>query len=130
MHGIQVESIITPGTKHIIIQKCIPEMDSIISNGNVSFNHSIVGKIQDCTFEYQIRQDTLKTIVIRTFKKINTEQAIEQLNFQYGLSNRSFQDKKEIFKWEKEIETKNILTATMTTNKCHKKSTLIITIKK
>src|SRR5688572_15609531 len=64
--GPKMKKIPTPGGYYKFTQLCFTELDSVIRNGNVGFKHSKVGKIKDCFYQQQIRNDTLAAIVILT----------------------------------------------------------------
>ena len=68
-HGIQLNKIDEPGIKFVFIQRCLTTIDSIITSGKIKFNHSTVGLIKDCSYEFCIVQDTLTKIGINTLKK-------------------------------------------------------------
>jgi len=82
--GIKLDSIIYPGGKRIFKQFCTTEIDSVIRSGNISFKESSVGAISNCIFQYQIRNDTLASIMISTDNKINTRAALKQGELQFG----------------------------------------------
>lgn len=70
-HGIKLNSIQEPGGPFMFKQLCTTKVDSIISSGNVIFKKSKIGKIKNCDFQWQIREDTLRAIIIETFREKN-----------------------------------------------------------
>src|SRR5688500_9819020 len=72
VHGIKLKKIPEPGNPMLFFQHCTTVIDSAVSTGHISFEHSSVGQIEDCLFQYKIVQDTLKAVVIKTKKKNNT----------------------------------------------------------
>ncbi len=83
-HGIKLNSIQEPGGPFMFKQLCTTKVDSIISSGNVIFKKSKIGKIKNCDFQWQIREDTLRAIIIETFREKNTQQVIKQVTSQFG----------------------------------------------
>lgn len=82
--GIKLRQIPEPGGQYSITQLCTDQIDSIITNGNVKFIHSKVGRVRDCLFEYQIRNDTLVAVTLETYDSKQTERLHTQVLKQYG----------------------------------------------
>lgn len=126
-HGINLDSIDEPGKFFNIRQLCTNTIDSVLRTANVGFKHSKIGKIKDCFYQYQIRQDTIRTILIRTNKTKSTDQTINQTDLQFGVPIKTIDNENVSYTWSKLTKNKNMI-AKMTTTQARKKSTLTIII--
>ncbi len=126
-NGIQLDSINEPGKQRLFKQLCTNEIDSMIHSGNIKFNKSSVGLIQNCGYTYQVRNDTLASIIIQTNKKGFTEQLIAQATKQYGESIQSKEGKIIHYKWSTKLSNGTVIITSMSTSKNHKKAKMVIT---
>ena len=120
-HGVNLEKIPEPGIRMRFIQRCITLVDSVISIGHISFNHSIIGIIEDCLFQYKIVHDTLVAVVIKTKKKINAQQVIDQSTTQFGKPDIKSENSSVLYTWRFAVDKKTLV-AVMQANKSLTKS--------
>lgn len=83
-HGVKLDKIQEPGNRYVFKQLCTTAIDSVISSGNIIMERSKIGKIKNCNYQWQIREDTLRAVVIETNNKKNTKQVILQATSQFG----------------------------------------------
>lgn len=120
-HGIKLDSIQTPGIPYTVKQFCTTEIDSVISSGNIIFKGSKVGKIKKCNLQWQIREDTLRAIVIETLGEKYTQQVIKQAENQFGLPEVISSPPITTYEWRRKLdstEMKVFLTVTTETGAC------------
>ena len=103
-HGIKLDKIDEPGKKFVFMQLCTTEIDSVISSGNIKLLDSKIGKIKNCVYQWQIRCDTLDSVIIETFKYKNTQQLILQATNQFGNATKINKDASTIYEWNKSTE--------------------------
>lgn len=127
-HGLKLDKIQEPGNKFLFKQFCFPGtvIDSVISSGNIAFKGSKIGKIKDCLLQWQIREDTLKAVIIETFKEKNTKQLLQQASSQFGIpiENKSVPNK--TYEWRRET-SKSDTKAKLVMDKEQKKGILTVT---
>lgn len=104
-HGIKLDSIQTPGIPYTVKQFCTTEIDSVISSGNIIFKGSKVGKIRKCNLQWQIREDTLRTIVIETEEEKYTQQILKQAGAQFGLPVVTSSPPATTYEWRRKLES-------------------------
>ena len=126
-HGIKLDSIQEPGSPFMFKQLCTTKVDSIVSSGNVIFKKSKIGKIKNCDFQWQIREDTLRAIVIETFREKNTQQVINQVTSQFGSPVATNDSITTTYEWRRKSE-KSDLRAILVVNKKEATGILIVTI--
>ena len=108
-------------------QLCTTKVDSIVSSGNVIFKKSKIGKIKNCDFQWQIREDTLRAIVIESFREKNTQQVINQVTSQFGSPVATNDSITTTYEWRRKSE-KSDLRAILVVNKKEATGILIVTI--
>ncbi len=124
--GIKLEKIPETGNKMTFVQLCTKEVDSVVSTGHISFNHSSIGKIEDCLLQYKIEKDTLRSFVIKTRKKNNTQQVIDQSTIQFGKPEIKTDKNRVLYSWKYVVNDKKTLIAEMWTTKSLMKCTYSI----
>ena len=107
-HGVKLNKIQEPGSKFMLKQLCTTAIDSIISSGNVTMQKSKIGKIKNCNYQWQIREDTLRTIIIETSKYKYTKQVIKQATSQFGDPTEIKNNQSAIYEWIKKTDLTNI----------------------
>jgi hypothetical protein len=124
--GIELDSISRPGGQFIFKQLCTTLIDSIIKSGDITFPRSTVGQIKNCTYKFQIRQDSLTAIIITTTKRKNTNQVIAQTSEQFGQPIETINNGAVTYEWTSSATGGGQLTAIMKTIMNQKISTLTI----
>lgn len=121
--GIVLSAIDVPGKRFSFKQSCTTEIDSIIKSGNVSFAHARIGKIRNCYYEFQIRQDTLQAILLQSEKVKTGKQVLEQAELQFGVPEKSTENGLMRYSWVTKGTTK-YCTVTLIMSPDYSKATL------
>ncbi len=108
-HGFDMDSIYIPGDKFKFVQMCTSRIDSVISNGDIGFKKSKIGVIESCYFQFTIRKDTLKEVVIKTYDINNNMLLILQANKQFTKLKDSINENFIFMNWKKNIKSKEII---------------------
>jgi hypothetical protein len=98
-HGVKLDKIQEPGNSFVFKQFCTTKIDSVISSGNIIMKNSKIGLIKNCNYQWQIREDTLRTIIIETLKKKNTNQLLNQASAQFGTATHLIGDSNTTYAW-------------------------------
>jgi hypothetical protein len=124
--GIELDSISRPGGPFIFKQLCTTIIDSSIKSGDITFPRSTVGQIKNCTYKFQIRQDSLTAIVITTTKRKNTNQAMAQTSEQFGQPIETINNGGVTYEWTSSATGGGQLTVILKTIMNRKKATLTV----
>jgi hypothetical protein len=128
-HGLKLDKIQEPGNEFVFKQFCMPlnMVDSVISSGNIKFKGSKIGKITDCVLEWQIRDDTLRKIIIETSKEKQTNQAIAQATDQFGDPTEVKSNNTSSYRWDVQTQ-KNKFTVQLIVSEDQTTGTMTITM--
>lgn len=99
-HGIKLKAIETIMVKDIFKQSCVPTIPKRVGTSDVSFIKSKVGKVTSCFYLKNLRNDTLRSIYIKTDKRENTEQLLKQATKQYGQPKTSHDNFYTLYSWD------------------------------
>ena len=83
LHYIPWGKVLKAGDRQIFIQKCVPEVDSILY-GTVFIPKSGLKSVQHCDLTLRILNDTVYTFKIITKDSKNTKALLNETLFQYG----------------------------------------------
>lgn len=78
------DSIEAPGKRLLFVQKCVPEVDSVIATGTAAFKNAKVGQIDQCYYQRALKDTIVHSTTVRTKGKKHTLQLLEQCLAQYG----------------------------------------------
>lgn len=89
------ESTHNIGQKHVLVQYCIPDIDSVVSNGSVTFNKTKFSSGLNCAYRVEFKDTIINCLIFKT----KSSSQIEKLE-KYAKSTCDKFEKKELNKKE------------------------------
>lgn len=129
LHYIPWNKVLKAGDKQIFIQKCVPEVDSVLY-GTVFIPKSGVKSVQHCDLTLRILNDTVYTFKLITKDSKNTKALLNEVISQYGPPQNTLASATETtYNWQDTFPNTRISLSTLVISKNGKSGILTSELK-